>query len=409
MNQPNRPPNPTEGLTLSVDASVSLNDLVAQDELGLPVLRTPHVGNFSDGNLTTMALGLRHMISDRMMTGRDTIYHPADVIVGGSVEQVAPKAATRSVSHTVVETLPTISPVEAQHGEPLVELHNRALRAAFPGVARFETQTDYMLRYSEITREVVAIVAEGIMPEFNRYMQSDGHVTGIRPEAAAVELKTNGFFHDGGEQTNDRGLLLPNRVAILLDAVIEALEYQSDVVYELCGQTMADYVKKGSYQKLDQLYQQIREQASFGSKLPSQLNVIFVPTADARFVVPTDMQPQVDELLDTYVAHKADEKARGVTRGQKLAGLDGAAKGDLAKELGTIDKATSAAERAEIGRLAIGLERLFAGTDTGQQITQYDLVTDGYYLAPQLLDFSLDAVKLAFKEIGKYRAMEVSR
>jgi hypothetical protein len=172
------------------------------------------------------------------------------------------------------------------------------MRDALPG-ARITTMSEYLQRHADEVREMVDCLVEyGYTREWTRRVESDGSLRDVADDVAA-DLAIYGMFRDGRSETEESGLLPPNIYNVLFFAVLESLDYQTDVVKHLSGPDMIEYVRDMA-PELNRMYQTVVEHTTLGQRLPTQLHFQIVPTAHARFVAPSDRQTQLDQLVDGY-------------------------------------------------------------------------------------------------------------
>lgn len=290
-------------LTIVDRDDLSLSDLAAMVEVGESVVRSPHVGNWSLYNCAVAQTGALMVAFDRNTPYKDKNYFPGYVIANRDNKDVIAKPNDPRLT-THITTTRQVGNVAA--GAPLVAAHMDSLRAALPD-AKIVTMSDYLNTHAAAAQEIVACLAEhGSGYDWSRRVEPDGTIRSVTGDLQD-NLRQYGVFRDGTAQTKESGLLLPNAYNVLLFAVLESLDHDSDTVTHLSGPDMIKYIKGMAYD-LNAIYRTVATHTSLGDRLPQHLTMQMVPTAVARFVAPSDKREALDSLLGAY------EKWSGIKR-----------------------------------------------------------------------------------------------
>ncbi len=283
---------PTYSLSIVERADLSLADLARMVAAGDSLVRSPHVGNWSLYNCAVAATGARMVVYDRTTPHHDANYFPGYQLLGtAATNMIAKPTDQRMVTHLVTDR---------QSGDvakctPLVEAHMSSLRAALPH-ARLETMSDYLARHADAVQEVVScLLAHGFDAGWTRRVDENGAVLSIKG-ALADNLREHGIFRSGTGSSETSGALQPNAYNVLLFAVLEALDHNTNVVTHLSGPDMINYVHDMA-DDLSAMYNTVATHTSLGDRLPRALTFQIVPTAYARFVAPSDRSEELDALL----------------------------------------------------------------------------------------------------------------
>ena len=170
----------TPALVIRQRPDLSLADLQRIQAGGGAVMRSAHFGNWSPSNLSVAALGLRCVLINTTMTGRDTTYHPSGVIVGRRFHPGLAAPGNALVVLTRVRRTPKVPGVEAffDEGTNLADGHLDALNQAVPGAA-IDTYEDYLRRHEDLATAVVEICADAAPDLWRRRADADRGVTEV--------------------------------------------------------------------------------------------------------------------------------------------------------------------------------------------------------------------------------------
>ena len=358
-----------ESITIQPNDSVSIDDLVALKAEGFSVLRSAHVGNLSPYNLTLASVGIPMLLVDHNKTGVDKNYFPESVLSQDGEVRVA-------------EDGKLVSRVRLDDGRFLDELHIAAITEALPEADVF-TNTEY-LRQNEVIAGEVALLAARNFPElFQRIVRPDGEVESSY-NAAAMLGRVGVIQLSDNPRAERSAILLPNVVEIVINFVIEALNSDRDVQYHLSGPDMITYVKDKRFQKeLQKLFAVVKRDASFGARLPDQLVVQLVPTAEARFATSLAYQGELEALLEQF---DASTLALRAINQRRKSFFDSGAGGDYAvrQEFLTAVRAEEATQGQLIADKIDPVPGLLLAPKQTGFVTQYDVIRDGgLFVAPE--------------------------
>lgn len=384
----------TPQLIIERDDTPSVNDLVLEKNRGVSVIRTPHVGNMAPYNLTIADSGIPMVVVDHNITGVDKNYRPESIINQTAEQPIA--SVGQLTLRAVAGSMPEQVLAMVNGGRFLDEVHLSAIRTILPN-ARLVSNTEYFRQNSAIAEEIVGIVLASKPEIFDRKICSDGSISDRQPFADQVTSK--GLMQLNDDPRTGEAILAPLEVDILVGFLAEAIKTELDRQYHLSGPDMVRYIV-GKIPLLQELYAEIKARASFGSKLPDELNVRLVPSADAKFATTLKRKDALDELIST--------QAEVV---KELADVDGWVTDNrpvdparTAKFDSRTQSRKDAINRALIEKIAV-IPELFVKSGDRGSLTQYDLVEEGgLYVAPinrELPMFALAATYAHLSEVRK--------
>jgi hypothetical protein len=370
---------------------LSLADLQKVQASGGAVMRSAHFGNWSPSNLSVAAAGLRCVLINTTITGRDTTYHPAGVIVGRRFHAGLARAGNGLVTLSRVRQPPRAAKL-AQYfptGSNLALAHLDALAKAVPG-ADLGTYADYLSEHRDLAAAVLEICAEARPDLWQRRADArrgvdDRSTAPDRPQSWR-ELSGEGIVGFAGAT---EGWLIPKTVIILTMAVIDALVYRTDEVYHLSGPSMAQYI--GSLDAdLQQLYRAVAPKLG----LPEQLVFHLAPTALMTLGSPSTQRGSVDRLVEAWLA---------VHGGRQHAQLPGADRAAVMRAR----QADRSRRHTELAWAAAACAYPFHRSHVPEFCSQYDLITlgAGWYLHPWGTETPLGDVGRMLRAIAKIRSV----
>ncbi|MFZ1250006.1 MAG: hypothetical protein WAR37_00955 [Candidatus Microsaccharimonas sp.] len=373
-----------EKLEIQPNDSVSINDLTGLQKQGFSVMRSAHVGNLSPYNLTLAASGIRMLLVDHNVTGVDKNYFPEKQLSQGSIVELADDGLV-------------VSRAVTSNGF-LDEVHINAIKQALPEANVF-TNTEYLQTNAAIASEITAL-ALAYKPElFERIVKADGTTAQV-PNGADLVDKFGVLQLANNPRAEKTAVIMPNLLDILINFVVEALESEQETQYHISGPDMIRYIN--SLQKdLQDLYQIVRNNASFGSLLPSQLNVQLVPASDARFATTLSYEKELQAVFDELDAAVIAQSALNARR-----------KNFFSQQSQTDDArqrfiATSNTDKLTIERKLVQQTERVPGLFTPPRqpgfITQYDVVNDGLAIAPANITKPLGELSTITKELTALR------
>jgi hypothetical protein len=289
----------TPTLVIKQRPDLSLADLQRIQANGGAVMRSAHFGNWSPSNLSVAALGLRCVLVNTTMTGRDIVYHPTGVVVGRRFHPGLAAPGNALVVLSRVRRAPNVPGVEQffKQGANLATAHLDALGKAVPGSV-IETYEDYLGRNADLAAAVLEIAADTAPTLWRRQVD---RVRGVQeigaPPRGWADVAPTGVLGWSGATS---GWLIPKAVIILTMAVIDCVTYRTPEVYHLSGPSMVDYIGE-----LDPVLQRLYQAVAGRLGLPDQLLFNLAPTALMTLGAPSCDRAALDRLIDTWLAARA--------------------------------------------------------------------------------------------------------
>ena len=376
---------------------MSLQDIQAAHQHGQSVVRTAHVGNHRGYNLAVAAMGVPMQLVDHTIVaqqpdegrGRDLNYLPGSIVTAEGVSPLVISHAgglalqTRAIHHATGEEV------------FLDQLHTQELRAAFPGTP-IVTNTEYVRQAEAISAEVARIALQASPELFKRAVESDGTVRRATFGSLAHLAPSYGILQLNDDPHNDRGLLLPNEVDIIIGFVVEALRYGGDTQLHLSGPDFCNYSKDRDFQAcLNKLYHAVRQQASFGTQLPETLRVKIIPATEARFVTALGHGATLHAIFDTL----DEEQALAERRREFFAGHPDREASDA---FIAANRETTSALHARLGELARATPELFLGPQDAPYTSQHDVIAAGGIDMPEEnTHLTMHELKLVHSKLAK--------
>lgn len=310
----------------------------------------------------------------------DRTYMPGHHIEGGRMTPIVEEEG-RISSRTTTD--------HSKNGEMyLDEFHLGAVREAFPD-ADVRTMTDLFREYPTEVGEIARIAATDMPHLFRRTVSPDGRPE--RDDQRSVELAKAGdvvwLLED--PRAEQRASIPPNEVNIVTIFAIEAMRTDRDDQIHVSGPAMAKYITQMGGE-LDELYGRVKQQSSFGDRLPDILRVDMVAATDARFAVPAHDAAELDEVWAAYERYEAEMAEMAALKADFFRG-GGQAGSEEGREL--LGRATSTKDRV-VGEVVARLELLprllnDAG-EHGDFATQYDTLVaeEGLYVPAYVTETS---------------------
>jgi hypothetical protein len=292
-----------EEFKVEIRSDKSLNQILAYQDEGGSVTRTPHVGNQSLAHMLYYQSGGMGLLYDRTYGGRDYRFSPDGIIANGTYTQIADSQTLMTHAQTTGDF--NTLPYPVSQGVSVAALHTDALREAIP-----QANVVHFSRYFEDSASVVYAIARAAYSAaphlWTRYATRNGTEQQVQVEDAQV-LDRLGLL---GVTELDRGLILPNQVNIIANAVIEALRVNSEVIH-LSGPDMFKYIKDIS-EEIDYLYGHVRRGLLQHTDivLPDTLRFRLYPVDKLRFATLPSRKAVLDSMIDTYVQYRELEDNR---------------------------------------------------------------------------------------------------
>lgn len=380
-------------LIIEREDTLSVDDLVMKRNLGFSVIRTPHIGNMAPYNLTLADAGIPMVVVDHNITGIDKNYRPESIIDQTQERKIADVG--RLTLRASVEPISNQELSVVNDNRFLDEVHLNAIRKILPN-ARLVSNTEYFRQNFDIAAEITNIVLAAKPEVFDRKVFSDGSISEKQP--LANEVKTKGLMQLNDDPRTGEAVLAPLEVDILVGFVAEAIKTESDLQYHLSGPDMVKYIF-GKIPTLNELYAQIKTQATFRQQLPDLLNVRLVPSADAKFATTLSRKNELDNLILAQ-----DEIS------QELAELDAWVIKNRPTEIERMTKFDSrtlskkdAINRALVEKIAF-VPELFVKSGERGSLTQYDLAREGgLYVAPMNREMPMFALAAIYAHLLEVR------
>ncbi len=362
-------------MNIEIEPNISLQD--AQDAMnsGTSVMRSAHVGNLRGYNLTIANMGIPLLLVDHNIViqkpeDREGQYKQGDAnYLPGSIvtrEKITPL----KVSHLGDLSLRTevIAPTSGDMCF-LDTLHAQSVRDAFPATS-VVTNTEYLRSQESLAGEAITIALSSNPELFKRVIEADGTIR--KTEGSYAQLFDQyGILQLNDDPRTERGLLIPNDVDIVVNFIIESLRSEKDTQIHLSGPDMVQYLKSETRRSsLAELYETIRNQASFGGQLPASLRVKLVPSAEARFVT-TSRQVRVAQQIFNIL-----NKKELLVAAEKKAFFKSPESRDARKKACFLE-AKKVQERGidvELTSLVQEIPEIFAEAPSAPYVSQYDLL-----------------------------------
>lgn len=373
-----------EKLEIQPNDTVSINDLVGLQERGFSVMRSAHVGNLSPYNLTLAASGIRMLLVDHNVTGVDKNYFPEKQLSQGSSVELASDGL-------VVSRVPTSTGF-------LDEQHIGAMRQALPE-ATFFTNTEYLQTNDSVASEITALALTYKPELFERIVKADGTTAQVANGAELVD--TLGILQLASDPRAERpAVIMPNLLDILINFVVESLESDQQTQYHISGPDMIRYINS-LQTDLQDLYQVVRNNASFGTRLPAVLTVQLVPAADARFATTSPYEKDLEAVFEEFDAATVALRALNTKRKNFFTQQDQT--NQARQEFIAKSNAEKLAIEQSLVQQTERVPGLFTPSRQPGFITQYDVINDGLAIAPANVSKPLGELSTITKELVALR------
>ncbi len=262
-------------LIVELDDSMPLGELLEDARQGQPVKRSAHIGNMYGADLIQAAMGMRMVLVDANYGDRDELYFP-HLVVNQDTDPVvvAPSDRLSMVNRTF-------------DGQALNQFCVESLTRAF-GNRNIVSDSDMLLANEELVCAVLDVLIKKFPAQFARRVDSDG-----RPRQSLVAPQdVEDLLLFGGDPKT--GVVVPNEMNILLDFLLEAINFDTGSITHISGPTMFKYIQT----KLDLLSRMYGSVIDSGvADLPDRLNVKLVPAAGVRYVAKASQREELDALL----------------------------------------------------------------------------------------------------------------
>lgn len=234
---------------------------------------TPHVGNWTPARLVLPTLGLSILCVDHTIGERDPNAHPHLLIKNGEKRTICGHA-DRLTTHACVTEM------ESDHavGTSLSDVHVGAIRKIYPR-ADIMTHSEHLKDERNITLAVLEEATNlSLSLTWWRRVAADGSVQHFRkkdlPRAWAD------YAPDIFPLTNEKeGWLVHNRIAILMDIILQSRLGTESEMYHLSGPDMVRYLGN-EVESLSRLYDHVRKRLNLPQRT---ITFNLVPFALFRF------------------------------------------------------------------------------------------------------------------------------
>jgi len=281
-----------------LDRKESINSLSEKAASGMPVSKTPHVGNWRPDNMTWVDEHILNIAYDRTVGRKDKNFHPHGIIYQGVFKE--------SVNVDILST----------HSE-LTDVHMQALKTLFPH-AKIDTFTDWLHMHKGHIKTIIDILGEksielGI---WNRFVDEEGKIYKKTP-VSYKSIMEEGIFNINND---DRGWIWSNEFNVILLSVIDSIIHDStDEVWHVSGPDMYNYIGK-MHDRLQQIYMNLAGHNGIPKSLTMHLHVAGFYN---RFTVPQSKKEELDQFFEAVSEYMiAKEEKVGAykrkSRGEKV-------------------------------------------------------------------------------------------
>lgn len=282
---------------LRIRDDMSINDIthLAKNHL---VKVTPHVGNWTPARLVLPTLGISILCVDHTIGSKDPNAHP-HLLIRDGVAHVACDHAERLTTHAYV----TEDALGISQGTSLSKVHIGAIRSIYPS-ADIVTHSEHL----HATRDVTLAVLEEATA-FSRTMtwwrkvDDHGQVTCYRKKELPrvwSDVERNIFPLTDAR----KGWLVHNRVAILMDVILQSRMGKEPEIFHLSGPDMVRYLG-GEMEAISRMYDHVRKSLSLPQ---SFITINLVPFALFRFATRTSQAGACERLCKALVENSAGDR-----------------------------------------------------------------------------------------------------
>jgi hypothetical protein len=377
-------------LNVEINTAESLESLQARLVDGFSVMRSAHVGNARAYNLALAASGIPMLLVDHNVTGIDTNYRPEDIIQNGQSSRIARLGVVSMREMVTCPTAGTSIYLDALHGDSLAR--------AFPGTDVI-TNTNYLREYDSIAGEIIKLSAEEAPGLFKRVLRKDEAISTSSPGRAGEQAKARGALQLQDDPRTESGVLVPNEVDIVCNFVIEALRSGQAVQYHISGPDMVKYIDR-IMPTLQRLYAVVAERASFGGKLPQELQVELVPGTALKFVTTIDKAEVLDSILQAVRDFETNSRALRDQRKNFFQGPEASESQARRTFLGDITDREKQTTK-ELAQAARQLPDLFVGAKESPFVSQYDVLDNRLYIPASVKGMSMAQLQRMFEILAQ--------
>ncbi len=255
------------------DRQESIDTLSDKAASGIPVTKTPHVGNWRPDNIIWIDEHIQNLAYDRTFGSKDSNFHPHGIIQSGFFKQMVPS-----------NMLTTHSPIK--------DLHMNTLKEMFPNT-KLETFASWVRAHRHHVEVVLDLLGEKSvkMGLWKRYVNKDGK-TELKTPISYKAVKKEGIF---GIDSDDRGWIWSNELNVILLSVIDSLIHDTITeVWHVSGPDMFNYIGK-MHKALQDIYAEIANKNGIPEELTMHLHVAGFYN---RLMVPLPFKKNLDEVVE---------------------------------------------------------------------------------------------------------------
>lgn len=350
-------------LNFEIRDDYSLADVLeAREFRGVEHIRTPHIGNQRLSDMVNLNQGIKVRLVDTNIQTKDNLFHPARVIAEGSGEVVA-RGDVLSSHNKIVKSSGRFSFVK--EGRPLASVCQESVLRAFPK-ADCMPYGEWLEGNGEEVLQILELVTKKMPHLWERKVNALGETS--RDEV----LNFSKLVRDGvcgvNVSRDAAGWIIPNPVAILIDAIVDLQCSGKGEVIQIAGLSMHKYIGQDyrGLGKMSDLISELYSCVSSGStklRIPKDAKVDMVSLSSIGLAGPSSDKDLIISLVEAYEGCKKANAA--------VASL--AKTGSLFNDAVALKKDSGERLRRAAGRVSW----LFTKPETAKHFTQYDLLLQG--------------------------------
>jgi len=248
--------------------------------------------------------------------------------------------------------------------------------------------SEFLAEHEELVFEVLNLCSSVILPPkqgWKRVVGEDGRAS-IRSLTTWQRIVSEGIY---GLRGKTAGWVMPNVFNILMDGVIESLQFKTSDVYHLSGPDMIIYIKmlEGA---LNTLYEKLLGHIP---GLPEEIRFHVVPVASMRLVTTLDRADKLDRVMMLYLQLRDENREVGATLQAVVSTGDRDA---LIKQWGMRRRAL----QGELRAATKACPEIFYDITRGTFVSQYDAMgRGGVYVHPWGIENPVSAVAKAMQDL----------
>lgn len=377
-------------LTIETDQNLTLSDLLQKQQEGFSVMRSAHVGNARIYNQVLANAGIKMLLVDHNITGKDANYVPGSIVTQYGAEQFAPNGVLSMRTEVSCPITGTDRYID--------EIHQASLATAFSD-AEVLTNTVYVQSNESIVSEVIDIFSVEMPELFTRYVETDQQRTG--EGTGRFKVTASNMLQLQDNPRKDGGILIPNDVDIISNFVVEALATGQDMQYHISGPDMINYTaEERNRQRLQRMYELLGK-TSFGAQLPPELTVVMPRGTDLWLAAPLSFRSHIDALLSSAEACDAFNDAARGARAEFFASENSKDPDQKQAFLNVQNEKRQSLEQV-LQQAVYEMPNILVDERTAPYISQYDTLQAGGLYVPRLTaELSFSELALLRKKIRK--------